>query len=59
LPDFSKHFTLETDASELGVGAVLMQLGHPIAFISKALGPRSKGLSTYEKEYLAILIAVD
>jgi hypothetical protein len=59
LLDFFKHFTLETDASELGVGAVLMQLGHPIAFISKALGPRSKGLSTYEKEYLTILIAVD
>jgi hypothetical protein len=50
LPDFSNNFTLKTDASELGVGVVLMQQGHPIAFISKALGPRSKGLSTYEKE---------
>jgi hypothetical protein len=49
---------METDASEIGVGVVLMQLGHPIAFISKALGPRNKGLSTYE-EYLVILIAVD
>jgi hypothetical protein len=38
---------------------VLIQQGHPLAFISKALGPRTKGLSTYEKEYLAILIAVD
>jgi hypothetical protein len=36
-----------------------MQQGHPLAFISKSLGPRTKGLSTYEKEYLAILIAVD
>lgn len=36
----------------------LMQEGHPLAFISKALGPRSQGLSTYEKEYLAILLAV-
>lgn len=36
-----------------------MQAGHPLAFISKALGPRTRGLSTYEKEYLAILIAVD
>jgi hypothetical protein len=25
-----------------------------LAFISKALGPRNQGLSTYEKEYLAI-----
>lgn len=59
LPDFSKPFCLETDASKLGIGAVLMQDGHPIAYLSKALGPKSQGLSTYEKEYLAILTAVD
>jgi hypothetical protein len=59
LPDFTKQFQVETDASDVGVGAVLMQQGHPLAFISKALGLRTKGLSTYEKEYLAILIAVD
>jgi hypothetical protein len=58
LPDFSKPFSIETDASGCGVGAVLMQQGHPLAFISKALGPKSQGLSTYEKEYLAILLAV-
>jgi hypothetical protein len=38
---------------------VLMQDGHPIAYLSKAIGPKSQGLSTYEKEYLAILTAVD
>jgi hypothetical protein len=59
LPDFTKQFQLQTYASELGVGVVLMQNGHPLAFISKALGPRTKGLSTYEKDYLSILIAVD
>jgi hypothetical protein len=59
LPDFTKQFQVETDASDVGVGLVLMQQGHPMAFISKALGPRTKGLSTYEKEYLAILIDVD
>jgi hypothetical protein len=36
-----------------------MQQGHPLAFINKALGPKYRGLSTYEKEYLTILIAVD
>jgi hypothetical protein len=40
------------------VGAVLQQ-GHPIAYISKALGPKNMGLSTYEKECLAILFAVE
>jgi hypothetical protein len=37
---------------------VLMQGGHPLAFLSKALGPKSRGLSTYEKEYVAILVAM-
>lgn len=59
LPDFSKPFQIQTDASDTGVGAVLMQDSHPLAFVSKALGPRSRGLSTYEKEYLAILMAVE
>lgn len=58
LPDFSKPFSIETDACDQGVGAVLMQEGHPLAFLSKAMGPKSKGLSTYEKEYLAILLAM-
>ena len=59
LPDFSKVFIIETDASAKDIGAVLQQEGHPIAYISKALGPKNQGLSTYEKECLAILMAVD
>jgi hypothetical protein len=50
--------TTETDASEQGIGAALFQNEHPLAFVSKALGIRNKGLSTYEKEYMAILLAV-
>ena len=58
MPNFSKTFCIEIDASNSGVGAVLNQDGHPLAFISKPLGLRTRGLSTYEKEYLAIIMAV-
>lgn len=59
MPDFQKQFVVETDASDKGIGAILMQSDHPIAFLSKALGPRTQGLSTYEKESLAIILAVE
>jgi hypothetical protein len=59
LPDFNKSFQLQTNASESGVGVVLLQDGYPLAFVSKSLGPRTRGLSTYDKEYLAILVAVE
>jgi hypothetical protein len=52
LLDFSKVFTIETDASDLAIDAILLQENHLIAFVSKALGPKIFGLSTYEKEYL-------
>jgi hypothetical protein len=38
LPDFSVPFVVETDASEIGVGVVLMQKDQQVAFLSKALG---------------------
>ncbi|GMI83405.1 hypothetical protein HRI_002009800 [Hibiscus trionum] len=58
LPNFNKAFCLETDASAKGIGAVLSQDERPIAYLSKALGPKDADLSIYEKEYLAILLAV-
>ena len=58
LPDFSKPFIIETDASNSGIGAVLMQGKHPIAYFSKKLGVKSQNLSTYEKEFLALVSAV-
>lgn len=59
LPDFRKTFEIETDALDKGISAVLMQEGHPIAYLSKSLGPRTQGLSTYEKESLAIILGVE
>jgi hypothetical protein len=59
LPNFDEQFTVETDACADGVGAVLMQHGQPVAYLSKALGIKHKELSIYEKEFLALIMAVD
>ncbi len=58
MPDFNKTFTVEVDACETGMRAVLSQEGRPLAYLSKAIIPRNMGLSTYE-EFLAILLAVN
>jgi hypothetical protein len=58
LPNFEQPFIIETNASNEGVGVVLMQGGHPLAFLRKVLGVKSRSLSTYEKKYMAILLAV-
>lgn len=42
LSNFSMTFIVEMDASGSGIGAVLMQEKHQIAYISKALGPKQK-----------------
>lgn len=58
LPNFSEPFLIETDASRVRMGAVLMQNGHPIAYISKAFSKRNGLLSAYERELLAVVFAV-
>ncbi|KAB5519876.1 hypothetical protein DKX38_024195 [Salix brachista] len=54
MPNFDQPFTIETDASGEGIGAVLTQQGKPIAYMSRALGVAKKSWSTYAREMLAI-----
>lgn len=58
LPNLSIPFELETDASGAGIGAILSQHGHAIAFFSKRLSNRMQSKSAYVREMLAITEAV-
>ena len=62
LPDMTRQYVLRTDASDLGVGAVLMQEHDnelfPVAFASKKLSMRERAYSTMERECLALVWAV-
>ena len=57
-PDFDLPFVVHTDASEVGLGAVLSQVRsgeeHPVTFLSRKLLASERAYSTVEKEALAI-----
>lgn len=61
-PDFSRPFTLATDASKVAVGAVLSQefdgKEHPVAYASRQLNPAEQKYGATEQECLAVVWSV-
>jgi len=58
LPDFTKPFTVITDASLVACGAILVQDGHPVAFESKKFSQAEQNYHTTDQELLAVIHAL-
>ena len=54
--DFDANFVVETSASDVAIGAVLMQYEWPVAFISKALNSSQHNYHTTDHKLLAIVL---
>ena len=54
-PDFSKEFTICTDASKYQLGAVISQEDKTIAFYFQKLNQAQQNYTTTEKELLSIV----
>ena len=64
IPDNTKPFQVETDASNFAIGAILSQPNQqnkwqPVVFISKSLSSAERNYKVYDKEMLAIMHVFD
>lgn len=63
-PSYKKPFKIAVDASDSGVGGVLLQedaqgLEHPVGYFSKKLTASQRSYSTIEKEALSMILAIE
>jgi hypothetical protein len=57
--DAKKNHVIQTDASEKGLGGVLLQDDQPVMYISRALTPTEKGYSNIERELLSLVFGME
>lgn len=62
-PDFGRSFTIQCDASRVGVGGVLTQTDiegreHPVAYVSQKLNKNQKNYTVTELECLAAIVCL-
>lgn len=64
MPDPSKPYLVEVDASNFATGGILLQKGddnlwHPVAYLSKSLSEAKWNYDIYDKELLAVIRALE
>ena len=64
MPDPERQFILEVDASDMGVGAILLQRAsdnkvHPCAFFSRHLTPAENNYAVGDRKFLALKLALE
>ena len=57
--DVNKDITLQVDASKNGLGACLLQEGHPVVYASRSLTQSEQNYAQIEKELLAIVFGCE
>ncbi|GFS86462.1 retrovirus-related Pol polyprotein from transposon 297 [Trichonephila clavipes] len=59
LPNFQEQFNLFTDASGVGIGAVLNKNHRPITFASRTLNKAERNYAVTERECLVVILALN
>lgn len=58
LSNFSKIFEVACDASRVGIGGLITQEGHSVAYFSEKLNEIKQKYSTYDKEFYAVIQSI-